>query len=309
LKGEEDDMKRTQKILDRLPSFYRTWDTKSLIFNMVYALGKRLDESEKDLYAVMWAHWVDKAFDGDLDKLGILYNLKRKPDETDPAYRSRLKRAIMEFKGGGTINAVLTSVRTALGLPRDYPLELVENPQKEMYKEFQVRTGETWRLSSSSVLDAPPGIEINVETEGLKSTNPTITNLETGETVALKGTLQKGEVLRIEGGKAFLNNVDATDRLSKAMALRLLRKGSDWRYTEVLEKEIGVFDTALFDSSMFAIGIPTVNIGFRWMSHEPATFEIRIPKEAAPSKSSLSLAQEVVDSIKAAGVRAIISIV
>jgi hypothetical protein len=302
-------MKRTQRILDRFPSFYKTWDRNSLIFNMVHALGKRLDEAEKDLYAIMWAHWVDKASGSELDQLGDLYNIKRKPDETDSAYRNRLKRAIMEFKGGGTINAVLTSVKTALGLPRDYPLELIENPPKEMYKEFKVRTGETWLLSSSSVLDAAPSIEINVETEGLKSTNPTITNLGTGEVIALKGTLQKGEVLRIEGGKVFLSDVDVTERLSKADASKLLRRGSTWRYAEALEKEIGVFDAAAFDLSIFAIGIPTVNIGFKWVAYQPATFEIRMPKDALPTKGSIALVQEVVESIKAAGVRAIINVV
>jgi len=302
-------MKRTQRILDRFPSFYKTWDKNSIIFNMVHALGKRLDEAEKDLYAIMLAHWVDKASKSDLDELGDLYNIKRKPDEADSAYRSRLKRAIMEFKGGGTINAVLTSVKTALGLPRDYPLELIENPPKEMYGEFKVRTGETWWLSSSSVLDAAPSIEINVETEGLRSTNPTITDLDTGEVVAFKGTLQKGEVLRIEGEKALLGDADVTERLSKTTALKLLRKGSTWRYAEALEKEIGVFDTAAFDSSIFAIGIPTVNIGFKWVAYQPATFEIRMPKDALPTKGSIALAQEVVESIKAAGVRAIINVV
>lgn len=302
-------MERTQRILDMFPSFYKTWDRDSLIFNVVNALGKRLDESEKDLFEIMRAHWVDKAIRIDLDNLGALYNIKRKTGETDPEYRSRLKRAIMEFKGGGTISAVLTSVNTALGLPRDYPLELVENPQREIYREFKVRTGETWWQSSESVLDSTPSIDIDVETGGAKVTNPTITNLGTGESVTFDGIIQTGDQLKIEGGKAFLNGVDATGRLSTATIPRLLRGGATWRYAELLEKEIGVFDVSRFDESMFPVGIATVRIGFKWMSHQPATFEIKIPKDALSRRGGLSLAQEVVDSIKATGVRAIIKVV
>lgn len=302
-------MKRTQRVLDRFPSFYKTWDKDSLIFNVVSALGKRLDEAEKDLFVIMRAHWVDKATGIDLDHLGALYNIKRKPGETDSEYRSRLKRAIMEFKGGGTISAVLASVKTALGLPRDYPLELVENPQREIYKEFKVRTGETWWQSSESVLEATPTIEISIETEDAKITNPTITNLDSGESVTLEGIIQSGEQLRIEEGKAYLDDVDMTGKLSTDTVPRLLRGGATWRYEELLEKEIGVFDVARFDESMFPVGIATVRIGFKWVAYQPATFEIRIPKDAVSRRGGISLAQEVVDSIKATGVRAIIKVV
>jgi len=302
-------MEKTQRILERFPSFYKTWDRGSLFFQVVGSMGKRLDEAEKDLFAIMRSHWVDKALGRDLDSLGALYNLKRKPSETDLDYRNRLKRAIMEFKGGGTISAVLTSVNTALRLPRDYHIELVENPPKEMRKEVRVRTGETWRQSSESVLDASPSVEIRVETEGGTVTNPTITNTDLDESLTFKGTIQSGERLRIEEGKAYLNGEDVTGRLSRSVVPKLLRKGSTWRYAELLEKEIGVFDVSTFDESMFPVGIAPVRIGFHWVAYQPATFELRIPKGALSIRGDLSLAQEVADSIKAAGVRAIITVV
>jgi hypothetical protein len=302
-------MERTQRIIDRFPSFYKTWDRNSLIFKVVSALGKRLDEADKEPAAILRAHWVDTAFGNDLDKLGAIYNIDRKKGESDPEYRARLKRAIMEFKGGGTISAVLSLVKMALGLPMDYPLELLENPPKGIYKELKVRTGETWSLSSESVLDATPSITISVETEDAKVTNPTITNLDAEEVVTFNGVIRSVERLRIENGRAFLNDSEVTEKLSTNITPKLLRKGSMWKYTEPLEEDIGVFDTAHFDLSVFAVGIPTVKIGFEWIAYQPATFELRIPKDAVPQGDGISRLQEVVDSIKAAGVQAIIKVV
>ena len=302
-------MERTQRIINRFPSFYKTWDRNSLIFRTVSALGKRLDEAQKEPAAILRAHWVDTAFSGDIDKLGALYNIARKKGENDPEYRARLKRAIMEFKGGGTISAVLSSVKMALGLPMDYPLELIENPPTGIHKEFEVRTGETWRLSSESVLDTSPSITISVVTEGAKVTNPTLTNLDTEEVVTFKGVIRSVERLRIENGRAFLNDLDVTEKLSTNIKPKLLRKGITWKYTEPLEENIGVFNSAQFDHSVFAVGIPTVKIGFEWIAYQPATFEIRIPQDVVSRKGGISLVQEVVDSIKAAGVQAIIKIV
>jgi len=302
-------MKRTQRILDRLPSFYKTWDSNSNIFRVVSAFGKRLDESEKELTAILRTHWVDTAFRDDLDKLGALYNIERNNGETDSDYKTRLKRAITEFKGGGTLSAVLSSVRMALGVSMDYPLELIENPPKEVHKEFNVKTGETWSLSSESVLDATPSITICTETKNAKVTNPTITNLDTGEVVTFNGVIRSIERLRIEQGKAFLNDSDVTEKLSTNTAPTLSRRGSTWKYTEPLEENIGVFDGAQFDQSVFAVGIPTVRIEFEWIANQPATFEIRVPQDVISAEGDIALVQDVVNSIKAAGVQAMIKVV
>ena len=49
-------MQRTQRILDRFPEFYLTWNKTSLIYELVTAIGKRVDESEKDLDSILTAH-------------------------------------------------------------------------------------------------------------------------------------------------------------------------------------------------------------------------------------------------------------
>ncbi len=302
-------MQRTQRILDHLPSFYKTWDPNSLLFKVVYSLAKRLDEAQKDLAAILRAHWVDKALARDLDSLGALYNLSRNPEETDSEYRTRLKLAIMEYKGGGTRSAVLTAVTTVLRLPRDYPLELVENPPREARREVQVRTGESWWQSSESVVDATPSLEIQVATEGGTVTNPTLVNTGLDASLTYQGTLASGNRLRIADGRADLNGVDVTGRLLISSVPQLLRRGSTWQYTELLEQAIGVFDVARFDEAIFPVGVAAVHIGFHWVAYQPATFELRLPKDALARRGDLPWVQAVVDAIKAAGVQALVHVV
>jgi hypothetical protein len=89
-------MERTKRMLDRLPLFYRSWDRDSLIFNLLFAMGKRLDEADKEVTTILRSHWVDTSFGGNLDRLGAIYGFERKPHEGDSEYRNRLKQAVIE---------------------------------------------------------------------------------------------------------------------------------------------------------------------------------------------------------------------
>jgi hypothetical protein len=241
--------------------------------------------------------------------MGNLYNVKRNPGEPDNLFRARLKTTIIEYKGGGTINAILNSVRMTLGLPNDYPIELVENPEAEVSKEFMVNPGDTWRFSGESIQDSVPIIEISLVTEGEKITNPRIINLDTGEEIAYKGMVQQGEVLTISEDGARLNRKNVSKDLTPSKPPTIPRRETAWTYREPISEEIGVFDTAIFNESKFAIGIQTVRLLFRWISHQPATFELKIPRKALRGDSDLEIVKESVDSIKASGVNAIINVV
>jgi len=128
----------------------------------------------------MKSHWVDTAFGEDLDKLAAIFMLKRRSGESDSDFRRRIKRAIMDYKGGGTVSTILASVRTLLGLPEDYPLKLEENPLQEFKAEMEVRTGDSWFMSSMGVDDGVHEIELRVL--GPRVVNPTLTNLATART-------------------------------------------------------------------------------------------------------------------------------
>ena len=290
-----------------MPSFYKAWNKHSLIFKLLDAIGKILDESDKDLDAILRSHWVDTAFNIDLDKLASIFNMTRKSGESDSLFRTRIKRAIIEFKGGGTINAILSSIRLGLRLPNDYPLKLIENPPKKIVKIFEVRAGQTWRISANSISNAVPTITVNVKTEGAKVVNPTIINLASNASLTFNGELHSGETLILSKDGAFLDDTDVSDKLSGRAVPYILRGGSDWKYVESLEKNIGLFDVARFDDSIFAVGISTVSIKFEWIAYQPATFELHIPDEALMGHDP-ALVKEIINSTKAAGVNAIIKI-
>ena len=302
-------MERTKKILERFPDFYQTWDEKSSIYNLVSAVGKRIDEAEKEIDAILRSHWIDKANRDDLDGFGALFNLARKPGETDSDYRLRLKRAIIEFKGGGTKSAILTSVRMALGLPSDYPIELVENPQREKEREFKVKPGETWSFSSESVFDAIPDVEISIDSEGERITDPTIVNTERGESLTYNGSISVGETLTVKEGEARLERSSVKSKMSAPRPPTLQRKTTTWGYRAPISGEIGVFDTSAFNETKFAVGIPTTRLVFRWMAHEPAAFEIRLPREVLSKDGDVVRVQEAVNAIKASGVTATIKLI
>ena len=300
-------MERSQSVLERFPSFYKTWDSNSLIYKLVVSMGKRLDEADIELREIMRSHWVDTSYKGDLDGLGCIFNVHRKPEEADDDYRIRLKRAIIEYKGGGTINAILTSLRMTLGLPGDYPIELIENPPIEVYREFLAKPGDTWEFNSESVLDAVPTIEISIDSEGEKITNPTVISIDTGESITFNGIIKKDELLEISQAGAKLGGKSVTSKLSVKKPPTIVRKLSQWSYNEPISEEIGIFDVGVFDQAKFAVGITTVKVGFRWTAQQPATFEIRLPKDAV--KDRIDLAREAVDAIKATGVKALIKVV
>ncbi len=74
-----------------------------------------------------------------------------------------------------------------------------------------------------------------------------------------------------------------------------------WRYTEAIGANIGAFDRSQFDKSVFAVNIITA-ITFEWTACQPASFEVRIPKDLlVKSGMSQEYVQELVDSVKACG--------
>ncbi len=164
-------------------------------------------------------------------------------------------------------------------------------------------------MSSSSVLDADPSISVSIETADAKVTNPTISNLDTGEKITFEGIIESGQELTIKDGKAMLDKTNVRKSMSTSKAPSLLRKDSTWSYTEEVEEEIGLMDTARFDSSIFAIGIPTAKLVFSWTAYQPAAFEIQVPKDIVSTEGDLSTIRDVVDSVKAAGVEAKIKVI
>lgn len=301
-------MSRAQRICDRLPRFYKHWDRQSLVYGVVSAVAQQLDQVEEEVISMMKAHWVDTAQGDELDRLGLLVRASRILGEDDARLRARLKRAVGEYEGGGTVPAILEAVRALIGARDEADVRIVENPPAPGSAEFRVIAGDTWAFGSNSILDATPSMILTVE-EGGEVSDPQVTNLDTGESVGFKGKLSGGEQLVIGEGKAINDGRDATARLTADKPPRILRRGSSWRYRESLRMLVGVFDEATFDEHTFAVGVPYVRIRFDWTRLQPATFEVQVRSEAL-RRSGLTESHigRFVDSMKAAGVNAVVTV-
>lgn len=301
-------MSRAETISERLPHFYKHWDGAAVVSSMVGSMGKSMDEAGKDFVAIMRSHWVDTASGEDLDRIGPLFSVVRKAAEKDDDYRGRLKTAVLSYKGGGTPNAVRMMVRIAMGLPADHPITIDENPGARLKKTWKVRAGTEFSVSPRNIRDTEPEITIEVETENAKISDPTVTNVDTGVSVMFKGELGKGDVLKIAGSRATLNGKDATGRLTGA-APSLPRKKTKWQYTEAVGANLGVFDRAQFDRSVFSVDIMSA-VTLEWTANQPAAFDVVIEKKLL-DKSGVteSYLQEILSMAKGCGVKAGIRLV
>lgn len=302
-------MARADSIAERLPHFYMTWNSRTAISSVVKSIGATMDETEKDYRYLMAAHWVDTAHGPDLDGLGVLYNFRRKAGESDHDFRGRLKTSIISYRGGGTPGSLRMMTRIALGLPQDYPVEIVENPPQALKQTWKVSANGVWEVNPRNIMDCVPEITIAVETDNARITDPTIMNLDTGESFTFNGSMSFGDVLKIKEGGAILNGRDATKKLSMAKMPALPRKKTRWQYTEAIGANVGAFDRSQFDKSVFAVDIVTA-VTFEWTARQPASFEVRIPRDLlAKSGVSKEYVQELVDSVKACGVSGEVTVV
>jgi hypothetical protein len=297
-------LSKADRIIDRCPRFYKGWERTSLLSTLINAVSNELDKVDDALTNLLQAHWVDTANEGDLDKIGSIVGLKRSGDEDDEHYKFHLKRAVDEYRGGGTIASILKEFQSYLG---EGGLEIIENPEVESYAEFLVIANDTWNLGSSSIENEKSQLSLTVEDEGTVS-NPKITN-DAGFSMNYKGELRTGQQLVIRDGKAFIGDQDVSFQVSPLEMPLLPRKASSWKYSEALLEGIGVFDKGRFDENTFAIRVPTVRVGFNWIRREPATFFVKVNPEAL-SKSPIAeyYIQERLKSLRAAGIKTFVKV-
>jgi hypothetical protein len=271
-------MSRLERIGDRFPRLYRTWEKESLLYVLLRAISNQLDKTESGVVDIMKAHWIDTAEGDELD----------------------------EYKGGGTFSVIMDEFKTTFKGEKD--LQIIENPPSESFAEFLVIANDTWFVGSNSIKNEEAILSLTVEGEGQVS-NPIVTNVDTGESITFNGQLKKGEKLVMEKNHAMLNEKDATQSVKTNKAPLLLRKGSHWKYSEALLELIGVFDGGKFDENTFAMGVPTVRVRFEWTRQQPATFMVQVKSKAlAESGLTLSNLEKTANYLKAAGVNAIIKV-
>lgn len=113
---------KTDRILSYLPRTFNTDSRESTLFAVVDAYGKELLSAENSLAAIMSSHWVDHADRGaelidDLIRIGALYGLAPRPDESVEEFREHLKSYVRTFlEGTVTVQGILRVTAEALGL-------------------------------------------------------------------------------------------------------------------------------------------------------------------------------------------------
>jgi len=299
------ELERTRRIADRLPEFYRTWDTDSVIFKLLDSVGRALAEEQKSVFRIMRTHWVDTANGGDLDRLGAIFELKRDTGEADDDYRARIKSALRQFKGGGTCASVKALMADFLSVQPE-ELEIVENPEFEMSIARRVSGGQSWTLGSTSVEEASPVIEMTLQGEGNVVLNPALRNLDSNERVGFEGRFRVGQRLVMSRDSATLDGEDVSSAVSAAPGFpRLLPGGSRWVYEEAISAKVGHLDRSAFEGSIFKVPVPDAIIRLTWSGRTPSSFVLAVPsKTLQESGVSEEEAVAFLNIIKGAGVYA-----
>jgi hypothetical protein len=298
-------MSKAERIINRCPRFYKGWASDSVISKMVTSIASELDIVEESIADLMSGHWVDTANGIDLDKIGNMVGIKRGIQEDDVSFRAHIKHAVDEYRGGGTLTAILNELQSLLGSDG---IMIVENPELDSHAEFFVMANDTWHLGSNSINNEVSNLSLTVEDVGAIS-HPTVSNIDTGYSLTFQGELRSKEKLEIKDGSAFVGERDVSKQVNPLDIPLLLRKGSSWKYSEALLEGIGVFDKGRFDEQTFAIGVPTVKIRYEWVRRQPATFMLKVKPEAL-RKNGLTedCINDKLSSIRAAGISVIVKV-
>jgi hypothetical protein len=296
-------MARKESISNHLPHFYRSWDRSSVLWSFIDAQGSSLDGSETDLVSILRSHWVDTSRNGDLDKLGALYQINRKGGEKDQDYRNRLKMAILSYMGGGTRKSIQMMLRIILRLPPDVEIPIIENPPVAYKRTWKLISNQQWDINPRTIHESFPQITLSVISKEGKVSQPTITNLTSGDFVTFKGNMKEGDVLKISKDTAELNGKDVSQKLNTER-IPTLASRSKWQFTEKIGGNLGVFDKTKFDESVYAIDIIS-EITFEWVGYEPASFEVIIPRDLlVQSGLTTNDVLESISTVKGCGVKA-----
>jgi len=315
-----DTLDTADRIVERLPRFYKAWDKQSIFFRFLKIFAQSFDEQRKDLYSIMRSHWVDTAHGSDLDFLGSIYRLKRRPNELDDSFRKRIKFFIVEFTGGGTKESILAQTALYLDLQNEKP-EMIENPATPQTLEKRVKSEDKWIMRSLSIHDENFAVTIlidQVQGDILEVFEPTITDLDRNISIKYNGNIRSGQKLLIKQDlTAELDGEDVTNKISTSSpydnppsTIKILRKGSRWTFKESISPKMGKFDEANFDDHVFEMFVPTVLLRFEWIALLLAAFELKVSDRALIQSGVLKAdLEEIVNAIKASGVKAFVTIV
>lgn len=150
---------RVNKILRRFPSWWRR-DTDSNTFGLIKSFSNEFDGFSTESNNMKLEMYVDTATGIYLDDLAKIFKLIRKPGETDTQLRARIKAYWPGFSGGGTKDAIISTINKMTGIPEtdisvtDIPslkilVEIIYDP---LYATLMTVIEETiWKIKAAGV--------------------------------------------------------------------------------------------------------------------------------------------------------------
>ena len=108
-------MNKITFMLDNLPNLYNKEDESNL-YKVLKPIADSLDAFLQDVNRVRESNFIDNANYDDLEKIAKLLNMTRLINESDEAFRGRIRTKVPSFIGGGTLSAIKQVVTSYLGV-------------------------------------------------------------------------------------------------------------------------------------------------------------------------------------------------
>jgi hypothetical protein len=305
---------KTEELINALPDAYAVDDAESLLYKLLDAFGAELMTADEKVKQLLKSHWVNYAEGSALDGLAAIYGVQRRllrdgvTQESDDAFRTRLKAVVPTFAGGGTKKAVLGAVRSALGLPfdlRDLRLPEEYDALRREIKDLIVLEDFSPRVERlvddrATEIDDASELTLVIDVPTVRETHPQIRwtfsgngrrrlSLDlVGTQVGIKTTrdgivVQENQSLVLWAGEnGLLNAILGSEDVSRffvnlndsapAIMPEVPRTRSEWRF----RAQSGAFDTSKFDYDetydLFGFAVE-----MSWWRYEPLTFDVRVP--------------------------------
>jgi hypothetical protein len=303
---------KTRELVDLFPDVYAADDAESLLHRLLDAVGAELMTADEKIKALLKSHWVDYASGDALDGLAAIYGVERRrlrdgKLEPDDQFRMRLKAVVPLFTGGGTKEAVLGAVRSALGLPFD--LDQLNLPQEYAALRRDIEglvaltefSPSAERLVDDRISENEDASELTlvVETPTVRRGRPRIAwtfesgggrrlslrRTDTGEGIESddKLVVPQGGTLRLstdESGhlSAVLGTRDVSahfanlDGTKPAVLPEIPTLRSEWKF----RAQSGLLDVGVFDGDD-TFDLPEFEVEMIWLRFEPLTFDVHVP--------------------------------
>lgn len=334
----------SDRIINRLPQFYKSWDKESILFSFIDSFANEFRKQEKELVNIKRTHWIDTSYGKNLDLLAKIYKLYRKQEESDEDFRNRIKRFLFEFTGGGTKKSILAQTTAYLNLKEESEMPiLIENPLRIKKVKFTVQNGDSISVHSGSINDEDFFLELALEEEGFEILDPSIYDQDSNSSIKFYGTLRSGEKLRISTEEKTVSHINNDVRIDNVNSdsssnsrdtsifnnkgnnngnnnnndnifiddkMKVPRKKSTWIFKENTTPKLGRFDEAHFDEYFYEVYVPKCSLIIEWKAKLLSSFELQI-ESGSFERSGVSIENfsDLINSIKAAGVKAFIEII